>query len=281
MFGTGVWRRASIVTSLSPPIPTSYSARCSVLVPARGRNRDLKMPAQAKRRLEGAAHAVLSPTWNDSPNQADQRQSAKSNVGDIEFPPPTKAVRGTAGVGMVVVVPAVAIRREGEQPVVTAVLVGVVVPIAPHVAQRIYSPGNMPGIDGSINNAEKQQAQPELDSAQPFPEQDPANQETGKVEQQGVSGVDPNPQSIAFQAKIKGVAEDVTGIVFVAFEPAQLAVFDQQPAHVSPKPADQRAVGVGLQVGVLVMKAVDHYPTCRGVLQRTNPQQRKDVFEAP
>ncbi len=62
-------------------------------------------------------------------------------------------------------------------------------------------------------------------------------------------------------------------------EAVDLDVIDQQPAHVTPEKVYQRAMGIRLFVGVLVMQAVDGDPLGRRVLHAKHAEHGKRVFQ--
>src|SRR5205807_1478427 len=63
-------------------------------------------------------------------DQADQFERANSEVRHVELPP-ALAVGSAARLGVVVVVPALAVADDPDQPVVAAVVMGVEIAIAP------------------------------------------------------------------------------------------------------------------------------------------------------
>ena len=85
--------------------------------------------------------------------------------------------------------------------------------------------------------------------------------------------------TIALEPLVEAVAQEVAGVALVDAEPVQLAVLDQDPAHVAPEEIDQRAVRVGLLVGVLVVPAMDGDPARRRVLQAADAENRERVFQ--
>src|SRR5262249_51819364 len=75
------------------------------------------------------------------------------------------------------------------------------------------------------------------------------------------------------------LAENVLGEVLVQLHALEVGVATHQPVHVAPEEADERAVRVGLLVGVLVMPAIDSDPAGRRVLQAADAEDGETVFE--
>lgn len=96
-------------------------------------------------------------------HQSEQFKRADGNPCDIEFPP-FMTVGGGALIGVVVVVPAFAIGPESDEPIVAAVVVGLVVFVAPDVCHRVDAPGDVPGENGANENPPDQHAQAKLSS---------------------------------------------------------------------------------------------------------------------
>src|SRR6267142_1584595 len=63
-----------------------------------------------------------------------------------------------ARIGMMVIMPALAVGDEADEDVVAAVFVGLVVPVTPQMRHRINSPRNMPYEDGAYEHAEHHDA---------------------------------------------------------------------------------------------------------------------------
>src|SRR5947209_3482944 len=71
------------------------------------------------------------------------------------------AVAGGSWVGVVVVVPALAVGDQGHEPVVAATLPSCVALVAPEMGRGVHRPGDVPDQDRSHENAPDQQAGPE------------------------------------------------------------------------------------------------------------------------
>src|SRR5258708_36638903 len=65
---------------------------------------------------------------------------------------------------------------------------------------------------------------------------------------------------MALERDVEAIAQDVLGVAFVNPEACELRLMDQNPPHVAPEEACQRAVRVWLLVGELMMPAVDGGP---------------------
>src|SRR5690349_18255300 len=93
--------------------------------------------------------------------QADHLQETDRQPRKVDFEP-AMAVLRTALIGVMVVVPPFTVADEADEPVVAAVLVGLVVAIAPNVGQRVYAPGDVPDGDRPHEHAPNEQAPAEL-----------------------------------------------------------------------------------------------------------------------
>src|SRR5450631_2288099 len=89
--------------------------------------------------------------------QSKPRQEANGEPGVVDFPP-AMAVSRRARIGMMVIMPALAVGNEADNEVVAAVLVGLVVPVTPQMRHRIDGPGDMPDQHGADDDAEQQNA---------------------------------------------------------------------------------------------------------------------------
>src|SRR5262249_52925242 len=67
------------------------------------------------------------PARDHVPDQADGLQATESQVGDVQLPPAIETVGGAARIRVMIVVPTVAIGRQGKKPVVSAILVRLIV----------------------------------------------------------------------------------------------------------------------------------------------------------
>jgi hypothetical protein len=141
----------------------------------------------------------LAPPGHQVPHQTNRRQASQCQIGDVQLPPAVEAVVGAARVSVMVVVPAISIRGQGEEPVVAAVFVRFVVPIAPPVRCRIHAPGDVPAKDRAIDDAIKEDAQAKLHSAHHRTCRDPADEQTHEVEEHRVHNINPDPEPIAFE----------------------------------------------------------------------------------
>ena len=76
------------------------------------------------------------------PCESELLQDMDDDVAEIKLPP-FQAVAGGDGEGVVVVVPAFAQGQDAEEPVVAALVVGVVGASAPEVADGVDAPGDV------------------------------------------------------------------------------------------------------------------------------------------
>jgi hypothetical protein len=82
-----------------------------------------------------------------------------------------------------------------------------------------------------------------------------------------------------FQPCIERIAHDVPGVTIDQRAAPHVVGFHQQPAHMRPEEASQRAMRILVFVCVLVVPPVHCDPVRRRILQRANREERKAVFE--
>ena len=68
-------------------------------------------------------------------------------------------------VGVMIVVPTFATGKDRNEPIVAAVVAGLVVPISPPVRRRINGPGRMPNFDRADKHSPNQDAAAKLNSS--------------------------------------------------------------------------------------------------------------------
>src|ERR1051326_7250274 len=153
----------------------------------------------------GLAADVVGHTV-EIPDQADRGQAAKYVVRGIHLPPEESLSRRYLVV-MVVVVPALAHREQGECEVVARVVVGGIAPAPPHVGERVDRVRGVPAHDLANEEAPHQ-----------------AGQATERRERQGECEHRQRP--VAVQPLQLGVLRKVLDAV----EPGYLEVAAQDPA---------------------------------------------------
>src|SRR5947209_4656270 len=104
----------------------------------------------------------------DVPREADDLECPDRQVGDVELPPPVP-VGGRPRLRVMVIVPTLAVRPQADEDVVLAVLVRVVVAVAPHVRHGIDRPGDVPDEYRPQKDAPDEQAQARLHAGHHFP----------------------------------------------------------------------------------------------------------------
>src|SRR5215470_254111 len=189
------------------------------------------------------------------------------------------AVSGRARVGVAIVVPALPVSDQSNENIVAAVLVGRVVAVAPPMRNRVDRPGLMPDRDGAYEHTPDEKAQAELNGLHRGAPDHQRGSEAAEEEHRPGYQDDPQLPQVALEPLVEWIAQNVACVALVDPQPIEVAVFDDDPAHVAPEEIDQRAVWVGLLVGVLVVAAVDRNPARRSVLQAAKPKERERVLE--
>jgi hypothetical protein len=180
---------------------------------------------------------------------------------------------------MVVVVPALAVREQGDDPVVAAVVGRLVVAVAPDMGDRVDRPGAVKHDDRAHEHSPDEQAGGELAGAGQRAGGKPADREANRGDQGRVGHVDPKPRAAALERDVEGIAEQVADIPLIAEHVAVVAVLHQQPAHVPPEEPGQRGVGIGLLIRLLVVHAVDRDPAGGRILERADAKDGQRVLE--
>src|SRR5262249_23722246 len=123
----------------------------------------------------------MLPARDQIPNQAQALEAPECQIGDVQLPPAMEAVRGAARIGVMIVVPAIAVGCQRKNPVIAAVLVGLGVAVAPHVTQGVHPPSDVPGEQRPVDYTVQKQAQTELNATDPEARPYPADYETDQV----------------------------------------------------------------------------------------------------
>ena len=188
------------------------------------------------RQLGAGSNHILGQTHR-------HRQGTNGDVGDVEFPP-AMAVGGAALIGVVIVVPPFTIADQADEPVVAAVLVGFVIPIAPHVRHRIDAPGDMPDRHGSDEDAQTSMLSPNCKPAAGAPSNQPASKPAPKNTTHWTAYTH-NQFSVSLHSHIKRISQQFPGISLVVPTSVEVAILDQQPAHVPPEEVTSGLCGSG------------------------------------
>jgi MFS family permease len=210
--------------------------------------------------------------------KADAFQEADGQPGVVDLPP-AMAVPRRARIGVVVIVPAFAVGDQPDDEVVAAVLVGLVVPISPHMGHRVDRPRDVPDQDRAYEYAEHQNAQSRHGRRCRRFSRQPGDGEACTEEHRHLQEIDPDQPIMAFERDVEPVAQNVPGIAFVDSQPRELRLMDQDPADVAPEEAGQRRVRVRLFVGELMMAAVNGDPARRRFLQAGHRDDDHGVLE--
>src|SRR5262245_1970899 len=110
-----------------------------------------------------ARHGPRRFRRDDVPCEAEACQQADRPEHRIELPCATALHRGL-WVGVMIVVPSLAVREIPNEEIVSAVVVGFVATVAPEMRSRIDEGGDVPDVDGSGRNAPDEHARGNLRS---------------------------------------------------------------------------------------------------------------------
>jgi hypothetical protein len=137
----------------------------------------------------------------------------------------------------------------------------------------------MPGEHRTDEDAPHDQTQPKLHPGHRRAASRPAGNEADHIEKQHAAEINPQPISIAFQLHVERVAQQVARESLIVVDVEEVAVLDHQPTAVAPEEVHQRAVRIGLLVGMLVVNSMHRHPTRRSILQRANAENGERMLE--
>src|SRR4029077_4392487 len=215
---------------------------------------------------------------DDVAGKAKGAEEADRLIGDVQFPP-AMTVAHRAGIRLVVVMPSLAIADDADEEVVPALFVGGIAAIAPEMRHRVDRPGDMPDQDSAQEHAPDQQARAELQRLHRGAAQHELGREAAQEEHEPGEENNLDPAAVALEAPVEAIAQDILGIAVIDAKPRQILVLDQEPSHMAPEEAGQRAVGILLLIGVLMMPAMDRHPAGGGILQAADAQDREAMLE--
>src|SRR3990172_5318554 len=141
----------------------------------------------------------------DVTRETDQPEITDDEIGCVQLPPAVAVFRRPR-IGMVVVVPALAIADDADEKVVLASLVSCVIAIAPPVRHRIDRPCLMPDHDGAYKHAPDQQTGTELNRLLGGAPQQQLGHEPSEKEQEPGPENDPALPVMAFEPDIETIA---------------------------------------------------------------------------
>ena len=108
-------------------------------------------------------------------------------------------------VGMMVVVPAFAVGDQTYQPVVAAVVLGLVVSVSPNMGHGVDAPGDVPVENCSDEYSPDEQARSELDSAPEVPSHEPTEDKADDRIEGRYGKIDFEPIPMAFELQIERI----------------------------------------------------------------------------
>src|SRR6185312_8875591 len=181
--------------------------------------------------------------------------------------------------GVVVIMPAFAVANQAYEHIVTAILVRLVIPVAPQVRHRVYRPGDVPHCHGTHKNTPDQKTCPELNRFGRIAAHDQCCNKTAGEKQQPGHCNDKHPKAVSLKSLVKFVAENVLRIRLAPAQGFEIVVFDQKPSEVAPKKTYPRTVRIRLLIGVLMVTPMSRDPPCRRVLQTADSKDCEAVLK--
>src|SRR6266481_2976869 len=186
--------------------------------------------------------------------------------------------RGTR-IGVMVVVPTLAVAEESDNHIVAAGFVGVVGAVAPQMGHRIDRPGNVPHQHGADEDAPDQHTEAKLQrlnctaATKQFGE-DPARKENAPGDH-----YEPEPPKLSLKSGIEGIAQNILRIQLKDAKPREFSILNHKPSHMRPQKMDQWAMRIRLPVRVLVMQPMVGNPTPRSVLETAHTKNGERVLQ--
>src|SRR5687767_6362181 len=117
-----------------------------------------------------------------------------------------------AWVGVVIVMPAFAAREDADQHVVAAVVRGLVIAVAPAMADRIDGPGSVPAIYDPERTAPHQDAKTQLDGFGEAPARQQSAAKSYGVKRRPRHQHDLEPVVAALEPSLERIAHHVLGV---------------------------------------------------------------------
>lgn len=137
--------------------------------------------------------------------------------------------------GVVVIVPAFAIANQAYEHIVTAILVRLVISVAPQVRDRVYRPGDVPHDHRPHKNTPHQKTCPKLNRFGRLTAHDQCGNKAAGEKQQPGRCNDKRPKAVSLKSLVKFVAANVFRVVLARAQGFEIVVFDQEPAEMTPK----------------------------------------------
>jgi len=138
---------------------------------------------------------------------------------------------------MMVVVPAFAVADDADEEIVPAIVLRLIVPVAPDVCHRIDRPSDVPHKHRPHEDAPDQATQAHLKSAEPTFGGHGADDRADHREDQPLGELYPPEVPRPFHLLVEPVAEQITRVAIVGVDAPQVGIVDQKPSHVAPEEA--------------------------------------------
>src|SRR3974390_2095892 len=155
------------------------------------------------------------------PGEPKENQKTQQQEAEIDLPP-EPLIASHAGLGMMIVVPALAAGDDGDKNIVAAVIAGVVVLVTGRMSQRIYAPGDVPDKNGSDDDSPEPYARAELRGLHNGSAEREPDQKHRRVVNYRLRKGDPH--HITFDPAVKPVANDVARVAVVGHVAAKIGV---------------------------------------------------------
>ena len=134
---------------------------------------------------------------------------------------------------VMVVVPTLARADDRHKPIVPAMVIGVIVPIAKHVRQRVDGPRHMPHQYNSSHHTPNKNATCQLKSRHSKAHDQSTDQPSSHENRHSMSRKNGNARvRILFQPHVKRVIENISGIFLVQAELVGVRILINQPLKV-------------------------------------------------
>ena len=143
--------------------------------------------------------------------EAEERQELDVHPADVELEPAVRELRAVR-IGVMVVMPAFTVRKDTDEDIVSAVFVGLIVPVAPQMGDGIHRPGLVPDEHGAHEHAPDQNAEPELQGLHCRAAHRQFGEEAEAEKHHPLHEDDLELKPVAFERDIERIAQDVLGV---------------------------------------------------------------------
>lgn len=178
-----------------------------------------------------------------------------------------------------IVVPAFASGHQRHEPIVLAVLFGVVIAISKHVRQAVDAPSDVPNDDGAQKYAPNQDACSKERCARDIRPRQGNCKSRANIDR-ALRQVEPQrTPRVLLDPHIERIPQDVTGVLVIVSAVVQIAIADHHPPNMTPQERHQRAVRIFLFITVRMVHAMRGRPARGRILKTAEGTEHECVLK--